>query len=226
MKATGGDYEELRDYISGRSSESDRRKLEERLVREPQLVRNFEETLRLREGLLALKAQGYLRGAATSRNTWSRSWPEVLLAAAAIAGLSVIVWMHPRTEAPSLLTASSTAQGTGLAAAVSAQFTFVAVRGDATPELELPPAGLIEFRAAPEIRVPGTTYRVSLARDEPSGVQQVGAVGRLTLNADGYVHCYAQASRLSPGRYLLRIEPDGTSTVAGMFTFNLRAGAR
>jgi hypothetical protein len=226
MKATSSGYEQLRDYIGGRLSEDDRRRLEERLVRDPQLVSELEETLQLREGLRALRTQGHLPAAATPRTTWSRSWPEMVLAAAAVAGVAFFLGIRPRTEAPPLLTASAAAHGTGLAAAVSAQFTFVAVRGDATPDLDLPPAGQIELRAAPDVRVPGSTYRLILARQETGGVQQLGAVGGLALGADGYVHGYAQASRLPPGRYLLRIERDDASRVAGMFTFRLRAVPR
>jgi len=59
-------------------------------------------------------------------------------------------------------------------------------------------------------------------------LRPVGAAAGLALSADGYVHGYADAARLGPGRYVLRIEPDAeTPATAETFPFNLRAhGAR
>ncbi|MGH8275505.1 MAG: hypothetical protein ACRETG_12120 [Steroidobacteraceae bacterium] len=107
---------------------------------------------------------------------------------------------------------------------VAAYFTFVSVRGGSTPDLELPSAGLIEFRAAPATRMTIPRYRLTLVRQDPGGISKpVGAVAGLALSTDGYVHCYADASRLARGSYLLRIEPDtGTPGLAEAFAFNFR----
>ncbi|HXY96819.1 MAG TPA: hypothetical protein VEH00_07570, partial [Steroidobacteraceae bacterium] len=53
------DFERMRDYADGRLADDERRTFEDRLLRDPELVREFEQTLRLREGLEQLKQQAY-----------------------------------------------------------------------------------------------------------------------------------------------------------------------
>jgi len=62
-------------------------------------------------------------------------------------------------------------------------------------------------------------------QDEGESSKPVGAAAGLALGADGYVHGYADASRLGPGRYVLRIGPEAeTPGTVETFPFNLRAG--
>jgi hypothetical protein len=228
MDATS-DLDRVRDYLVGRLSEEDRRSFEERMARDPQLVREFEQALELREGLKELQAQGYFikplaRPGAVARRL--RTWLP-LLAAAAITGIAFILWTQ-RSVAPSgVLTASpeSAATTTGVAT-VAAHFTFVSMRGAATPDLDLPSSGLIEFRAAPGMHGSTSLYRMTLVRtDETGPSRSLGTLSELPLGGDGYVRGYADAARLSPGGYLLRIDSGSTGAGASEeFTFNLRAG--
>jgi hypothetical protein len=190
-------------------------------------VDELERSLRLSEGLHQLRAQGYFDKAA-SRAGVSRTWLPIL-AAAAIAGLALFLWLQPSTGPSPVLTASLESRTAGVAPSVAAHFTFVAVRESSTPDLDLPPGGVIEFRAAPATRMTASRYRMTLIQqDEGRSSKPVGAVAGLALSADGYVHGYADASRLGPGSYVLRIEPDAeTPGTAVVFPFNLRArGAR
>ena len=152
-----------------------------------------------------------------------------ILAAAAIAGLALFLWLQPRNRPSPLLTASLESRTTGVAPSVTAHFTFVAVRESSTPDLDLPSGGVIEFRAAPATHMTSSRYRMTLVQqDEGGSSKPVGAAAGLALSADGYVHGYADASRLGPGGYVLRIEPDAeTRGTVDTFPFNLRArGAR
>ena len=223
----GRDFERMQDYVVGRLSEDEHRAFEDRLVRDPALVHELEQSLRLGEGLHQLRAQGYF-DQAVSRARGSRIWLP-LLAAAAIAGLALFLWLQPSTGPAPVLTASLESRIAGVAPSVTAHFTFVAVRESSTPDLELPSGGVIEFRAAPATHLTASRYRMTLVQqDEGESSKPVGAAAGLALGADGYVHGYADASRLEPGRYLLRIEPDAeTPGTAEVFPFNLRArGAR
>jgi hypothetical protein len=223
----GRDFERMRDYVVGRLSDDERRAFEDRLLRDPGLVDEFEQSLRLSEGLHQLRAQGYFDKAA-SRAGVSRNWLPVL-AAAALAALALFLWLQPSTGPSPVLTASLESRTAGVAPSVAAHFTFVAVRESSTPDLDLPPGGVIEFRAAPATRMTASRYRMTLIQqDEGRSSKPVGAVAGLALSADGYVHGYADASRLGPGSYVLRIEPDAeTPGTADVFPFNLRArGAR
>ena len=224
---TDRDLAIMQDFIVGRLSDDERRVFEDRLVREPKLVRELEQSLRMREGFRQLRAQGYFtRGASRSRK--SPGWFP-MLAAAAAAGLALFLWLSPVVgPSPNLLRPI----GTGAAAevvAISAHFTFVSLRGSTVPDLELPLAGLIELRVAPAMRANDRSYRVTLLRRRAGdgAAQPVGSVSGVALSADGYVHCLADAARLTAGNYLLRIQPDGdSSAVAEAFPFNLRTRTR
>ena len=223
MIDAGRDSERMQDYIVGRLSDHEHRAFEDRLVRDPGLVHELEQSLRLSEGLHQLRAQGHFDKAA-SRARGSRIWLPIL-AAAAIAGLALFLWLQPHNRPSPVLTASLESRTTGVAPSVAAHFTFVAVRASSTPDLELPSGGVIEFRAAPATHMTPSRYRMTLVQqDEGGSSKPVGAAAGLALSADGYVHGYADASRLAPGSYVLRIQPDtNTSGVAEEFPFNLRA---
>jgi len=219
----GRDFERMQDYVVGRLSDDEQRAFEDRLVRDPALVHEFEQSLRLGEGLHQLRAQGYFDTAA-SRARGSRIWLP-LLAAAAIAGLALFLWLQTSTGPSPVLTASLESRTAGVAPSVTAHFTFVAMRESSTPDLDLPSGGVIELRAAPATHMTASGYRMTLVQqDEGGGSKPVGAVAGLALSADGYVHGYADASRLGPGGYMLRIEPDAaTPGTAEVFPFTLRA---
>jgi hypothetical protein len=225
VREVGRDFERMQDFIVGRLSDDEHRAFEDRLARDAGLVHELEQSLRLSEGLHQLRAQGYFDKAA-SRARGSRTWLP-LLAAASMAGLALFLWLQPSTGPLPVLTASLDSPAVG--ASIAAQFTFVAVRDGSIPDLNLPSGGVIEFRAAPATHLTASRYRMTLVRQDEGGIPKpVGTAAGLALSADGYVHGYADASRLEPGRYLLRIEPDAEAPgTADVFPFNLRAhGAR
>ena len=221
------DFTVMQDFIGGRLSDDECRAFEERLIRDPRLARELEQSLRMREGLQQLHTRGYVRNAAPRRSSFSNWVPATL--AAAVAALALFLWQL-RVAGPSpLLTASPAARTAGSAAPLlAAHFTFITVRGGSVPDLVLPPAGLIEIRAAPSVREHVERYRMTLVRPhEGRAAQTVASLAGLALGADGYVHGYADASRLAPGSYVLRIQPDtDTPGPADVFPFNLSAAAK
>lgn len=218
------DFAKLQDFIVGRMSDDERRAFEDRLVRDPNLVHELEQSLRMREGLRQLRTQGYFERSA-SRRASPRIWVPAL-AAAACAGLALFLWLS-RTTGPSpiLLASLESRTAADVGPLVAAHFTFVAVRGSSVPDLDLPPAGLIEIRVAPSTRETIHRYHLTLVRHEEGSIAQpVAELTRLAPDTNGYVHCYADASRLTPGSYLLRLEPDtNTPGMGEVFPFNLRA---
>jgi hypothetical protein len=227
--SAGRDYERMQDYIVGRLSDEESRAFEDRLLDEPGLVRELEESIRLREGLQRLREQGYFRKAA-SRSMSFRIWIPALVAAA-VAGVALFLgvyrgtWVHRGTGPSPVLTASLESRVAGVEPLIAAHFTFVSVRGNSTPDLELPSAGLIEFRAAPVSRSGVPRYRVTLLRqNQGSALESLGTVAGVAVSTDGYVHGYADAARLESGSYVLRIERDASVPgPADTFPFNLRA---
>jgi hypothetical protein len=215
----------MQDFIAGRLTDDEHRAFEDRLVREPQLVRELEQSLQMREGLQQLRTRGYF-GKAAPRARRLRIWVPALVAAAG-AGLALFLWLPRVSGPPPILMASLASRAvTDVTPLVTAHFTFVSMRGGSAPNVDLPPAGLIEIRAAPTTRQAVQRYRVTLVRQEEGGfAESVAALDGLVLSTDGYVHCYADASRLTPGSYVLRIQPGSNSPgLAEEFPFNLRAG--
>jgi hypothetical protein len=219
------DFAAMQDFIGGRLSEDECRAFEDRLARDPGLARELEQSLRIREGLQQLRTRGYIRR--TRPIGWNyRTWVPAALAAAAIAGVALFLWV-PRAAGPvSLLMASPGTHTAGDAAArVAAHFTFVSMRGGTTPDLELPSSGLIEIRAAPGSHPTAERYRATLVRwDESGPARTLALLSDLPVGTDGYVHCYADATRLTPGNYVLRVQPDNDTGLADVFAFNLHAG--
>ena len=223
-----GDWVRMRDYIAGRLSDDESLAFEDRLLSDPGLARELEQALRLREGLHRLREQGYVRRAPT-RRIGSRFWLPALVAAAA-AGVALVLgvyrgaWMHRATGPSTVLMESLESRSAGAGQLIAAHFTFVPVRGSSTPDLDLPSAGLIEFRVAPASRIGSLRYRVTLLRrNQANALEPLATLAGATLSADGYVHAQADAARLEPGSYALRIEPDAAVPgLAATFPFNLR----
>jgi hypothetical protein len=227
MMDASGEMDRVRDYLVGRLSEEERRSFEERLARSPELASELEQARELRAGLKELQAQGYFVKAAARPIARVRSIAMWLptLAAAAIVGVVLFLWTGRSATQPGVLLASPESAASASPATVAAQFTFVSMRGASTPDLDLPSAGLIELRAAPGMRGAASRYRMTLIRNDESGPSRpLGALADLALGGDGYVHGYAEAARLPPGSYVLRLE-SGTAGggVSEEFAFTLRA---
>ncbi len=220
------DFATLQAFIVGRLPDEERRAFEDRLVREPALVSELEQSLRMSEGLRELRARGYFTDAAPQRARY-RPWLPALAAAATLV-VALFLWLsRATTSAPVLLASLESHAAAGATSLVAAHFTFVSMRGSSVPDLELPSAGLIEFRAAPASDPTVARYQVTLVRQRDGTVAApVGTLAAVAVGADGYLHCYADAARLVAGRYLLRIRPDtSTASTEEAFPFNLRLHA-
>src|SRR5215469_4086075 len=179
----------MQDFIVGRLSDDEHRAFEARLLRDPALVHELEQSLRMREGLQRLRRQGYFEK--TASRGWSlRVWVPAL-AAAACAGLALFLWLSQVTAPTSILTASPASRAAGnVTPLIAAHFTFLSVRGGSRPDLDLPSAGLIEIRAQPATRGTFHRYRVTLVQEEGSSAKSVAALAGLALDADGYLRCF------------------------------------
>jgi hypothetical protein len=226
MIDAGRDFERMRDYMVGRLSDDERRAFEDRLGRDPELVRELEQSLRLREGLLQLKAQGYFKRPAVRTSLGARvrglkrqDWLPAL-AAAAVGALVLFLWVQPRMTASGVLRAA-------VDSPVAPQFNFIAMRSSSLPVVTLPPTGPIELRVQPAAHATVSRFRVTLLRESEHAAQTpVGALAGLVLGADDSIHFYADSARLTAGTYRLQVEPDaGVNAAAESFEFTLRGTA-
>lgn len=219
MIEIGSDFERMRDYVSGRLSDQERRTFEDRLGRDPELVRELEQTLRLQDGLAQLEAQGYFatraraaRSGVRQRRLELRHWLPAL-AAAGVAALALFLWAQPRANRSGVLLAAAVPP-------VAAHFNFMAMRSSGSPDLTLPSAGSIELNVLPSAHASVPSFRVTLLREDTA----VGVMRGLTPGKDGQIQCYVDAGRLSAGNYSLRVEPDsGDGAMPESFAFRLRS---
>jgi hypothetical protein len=223
MIDVGPDLERMRDYIAGRLTAADQRAFEERLAREPRLVRELELSQRLREGLERLRDAGDLP-AVSRRPARRRQWVWSVGLAAMIAGVTLLVWLRPAADRGAV-SLSSTAPAAGAAA----QFTFIAMRGPvATPVFDRPARGSVELRASRPAAPAGARYRITLALIGAGGRHtQIGELAGLEPGGDALVHAYVDAARLEAGAYELRVQADGDPGAGTeVFGFSLRSVAR
>jgi len=218
----GGDFLALRGYLAGDLPADQMRAIEDRLECDPRLVRELELHLRMREGLEQVRTQR-AHAMAAARRREIRSWSSGLAAAAGCAGLALLVWSHPGAPDSSLLLANPGPNARLAAAAPVTQFTFVAVRGPAMPELALPVSGLIELRAAPGHANDTVDYQVTLARRDAQGhTHALGTLTGVSVAGDGYLHTWVDAVHLTQGAYLLSVEPKAKVAGTGeVFEFRL-----
>lgn len=229
MIDVGRDLERMHDYVVGRLSDDERRVFEDRLMRDPELVRDLEHSLRLQDGLLQLEAQGYFtpaarpeasRPTAGTRRFRVKSWLPALLAAS-VAAVALFLWVQPRMTASGVLSASADRPAAG-------PFAFVAWRSNLSPNLALPLAGPIELRVQPAAHATVPSFRVTLLsqdqKNEQSVPRPVGTLAGLKPGEDGFIRFYADSARLAAGPYQLRVEPDAGGA-AESFAFTLRGSS-
>jgi hypothetical protein len=201
------EFEEANRYLADRLSDTERADFENRLVREPQLVRELEAIARFKVGLQVLDERGELDQAMRSAH-WSYGW---LAVAAAIAVLAIGVLTFRSFVSPgerSMLAAVPAAltdrQGNVLPSAGA--FTVLRKRvTTADAVIELPPAGrAVEIRVLPESPAPTDGYRVSLWQQPPgSGARRLGSVTHVMPAADGFLNVFMDTTALAQGEYLL-----------------------
>jgi hypothetical protein len=222
----GPDLKRLRNYAAGCLSDHDRLELEERMRHDPVLVEELEQLMRFREGLQVVKDEGYFRAAAPQPkrpSAWGlKPWLPYLVAAA-IAGVALVLWQSHIPDSGPLLTASLSKDRAGVSVPVALHTGFVSLRGaEAPPEFYPPAHGPIEFAVRREEAPPNARFRFTLTRTDDDPTKELGSIAGLTLGPDHFIHAYAEAARLSPGSYVLRVEPEGSPAQAETFSFNFR----
>lgn len=225
----------VQDYVAGRLSDADRRAFEEQLLSDASLVRDLEESLRLREGLEMLREQKVLGQRVLGQKrvpgeAWRPRRPAwftgfALASAAALAAIVVCVGFYYVKRSPPMLAASVAALRSSSALVVVKQYSFAVVReATSIPELDLPTSGALELRALTPITGSGRTLRVTLSQIRSQKTSRIGVAEHLAPNADGFVVIYADASTLEQGDYSLSVEPDDIEdkSAGARFAFKLK----
>ena len=117
------DFATLQAFIRGRLPEDERRAFEDRLVREPALVNELEQSLRMREGLGQLRARGYFN-AAPQRTRFPPGYPPWPRPPASSLHYSCGFPARPRQH-PLLVASLESRAAEDATSLVTAHFTFV-----------------------------------------------------------------------------------------------------
>lgn len=229
MTAPSATVESIQAYLGGRLSDAASRAFEERLPRDPALVRAMEDTLKLREGLEVLRERGELATLVRGPRRVRSQLAFAAALAAGIASVAVFLGLQLLARAP-IVTASidAFASHSGAASPVAARFTFAAMRqASASPDFVLPASGVLELRVLAPGAEPNRNYRATLTLvPEAAPVATIGAAAPLLPDPDGFVTLYADAARLEPGDYALSVTPEsGEVSAVTPFRFHLRRAA-
>lgn len=218
MMDVNSDSERMRDYVAGRLTDPESRAFEDRLVSDPSLVAEMEDSLRLREGFEMLREQHALEKLLQPRRRPAWLWP-VGVAAAVVGAMAVFLWTRPLGSQSPVVGGSAAAflAADGSRLPISARYSFASMRREASvPVLSLPRTGVIALRILPGSGADARDFRAELVGIKDEGRRQlVGNITGLVPGADGFVTVYAAASRLQAGRYELRVTPENDANAPG-----------
>jgi hypothetical protein len=227
MDATPMDADVIASYLAGRLPEGESADFEQRVAEHPEVCREIEQVLRLKEGLARLRERGELD--ALLRAPAPRRWiPYAAAASVALATLASVLWLQLRSQTVEMLYVSPNEMAARHHAtmAVRGSYVLARTRGVAgTTEVRLPAeAGAIELRIVPSGASPQTRYSVSLRRlDGTLGGKALAQIDAGSPAPDGYVTIYIKSSQLTPGDYELSLTPaDSTGTNAKSDRFAIR----
>src|ERR1700733_15184169 len=129
MTHAADNSESMKNYVAGRLSETDRAAFEDRLLTDEGLVRELEESLRLREGLEILRERREL-GLQTPAQR--RTWVSAVLRAGAAAMVIIVLYLgwHYVQRSPAIVAASVAAlrTNTSIPLVVVERHTFATLR--------------------------------------------------------------------------------------------------
>jgi hypothetical protein len=206
-------------YLAGELSDLEAASFEARVAQEPELYRDIELRLQLREGLAVLQAKGELEPLLGSRRRTVRIG--LAIAASIIALLIGIVWFfRMSTHAEIVILASSAAElldANSKPLPIAARYVLVRTRGtEQRNDVPLPPSrSTIELALLPSSMDARARYRISLKMQKSGApAKPVGEIRGVAADADGYLDIFVDSSHLSPGTYEIASQTEGNELVS------------
>jgi hypothetical protein len=199
-------------YLAGQLDAVESAEFEAHYAKHPEVVREIERTLRLREGLAVLEESGELEALLQRRSYWR---PALGLAAGvAVLVVGVWLWIGQMTVAPIAATVAALTDTPEKPLYVAGTYVLVRMRGPATViAIPLPQErSAIELQMFPSSAPAGGRFRVRLGQlDAANAIAPVAETPAMANSADGFVRAYLDSARLSRGRYAIELQPDGAA---------------
>jgi hypothetical protein len=203
-------------YLAGQLDAVSSAEFEAYYAEHPEIVRDIEHTLRLKEGLAVLAEKGELDALLHRRSYWR---PALGLAAGiAVLMVGVWLWMGQTTASPMAATIAALTDAQGQPLRVASTHMLVRTRGSAQGvAIALPrERGAIELQMIPSSRSENGRYHVRLAQlDGANAIGPVAETSATANPADGLVTTYVDSGRLTPGRYAIELVPEAPPDSSG-----------
>ena len=190
-------------YLADQMSPQEAAEFEKLCLEHPEVYRDIEATLRLKEGLAVLQERGELE-----RLLRVRPRRQFIKAAAAVVLLSLLGWWawkhHERSHFAQDAVASAAVSTSRPSLPIAASVVLVRSRGPATvTSLALPSqASAIELKVLPSMFVEHGRYTVTLAQQREGALDAVGRA-EVVVGGDRYLTVYVNSALLGRGQYEL-----------------------
>jgi len=214
MSATPIDtHEVFASYLAGRLSASESDAFEQYVSEHPEICKDLEQTLKLKEGLARLRERGELTELLRPRE--ARRWfPYAAAAAVVLTILGSMLWLQRRNAAPGVLFLSPSAVASihHRPSPIVGSYVLARTRGTAAVTVTAvgltAPTGTVELRILPSDISPGLRYSACLKSLDGRDGKRKSRIEGASTGADGYVTVYADGSELTTGKYEVSLSPD------------------
>ncbi len=204
-------------YIADQLSSAEAKAFEAYYTEHPNMVREIEYTLRLREGLATLRDRQQLDALMKARR-WRWAIPLSIAAAIAAALVGTWTWYGPSASAPVAATLTELSAGSQTALPLGGKYLLVRVRGgEAAPlQIPIPPTrSALELQVLPAGGSTSAPYRLALDRLGSQGKpDHLGGISGLTPGTDGLVSAWLDSARLQLGSYAVELTSERADAAA------------
>lgn len=214
-------------YLAGQLSAADEVFFEGYAANHPEVFRDVESTLQLKEGLAVLRDRGELQALLRQRD-WRVPFAAAAAAVLLLVTLGLWAWWHVPSR--TLILAGSPAEFVGDPARplpIAGTYQLIRSRGqDSAAEMTLPvKRAAMQVQILPSVFAEHGRYRASLERVDGRGKVFVGETGGLVVAEDRFVSLYLDSSLLAPGDYeisLARADSVSPAPEADRFTLRMK----
>jgi hypothetical protein len=196
-------------YLADQLTPGEAEAFETYYLNHPNMVREIEQALRLKEGLATLRDRGQLEelmNAPRSLRRWAT--PLSIAAAVAVAVVGGWAWLGSTKASPVAATLDELVADAGAPLPLGGKYLLVRTRS-AGEALQIPfPANrsALELQMLPSAGPEGAPYRVTVSlADAEARSREVGEVKALSPGPDGLVTTVLDSGSLEPGRYTVEL---------------------